>query len=271
MKTLIVVPARYGSTRFPGKPLAMIAGRSMVARVADAAIEAANALEDADYVVATDDQRIIDHCAELGLNAVMTPVDCESGTDRALAAVSALGASPEVIVNLQGDAPYTPAEMVIRCAKAVADSEHDCATPVVRLTWDALDRLRKNKETTPFSGTTCVRHTDGRAIWFSKNILPAIRREDKLRQQTSHSPVFRHVGLYAYKLKALERFTALPPSTYEQIEGLEQLRMLENGMTIEAVEVEEPEISLGGIDTQEDLTRLEATLAKLGLTDAPSD
>ena len=265
MRTLIVVPARYGSTRFPGKPLKEIAGRSMVLRVSDAAKAAAELMGDAEFVVATDDQRIMDHCAEAGVPVVMTPVDVATGTDRALAAVEALGVEPEVVINLQGDAPFTPAESVAAIGRAVLDSRDDAATPVVRLSWEALDALREHKLTEPFSGTTCICGTDGRALWFSKNVIPAIRKEEKLRVTAGLSPVLRHIGLYAYALPALRKFASLPESTYEVMEGLEQLRMLENGMSIRVVEVPEPLISISGVDTEADLALAERMLKEKGL------
>ena len=134
MKTLIVVPARYGSTRFPGKPLVEIAGRTMVSRVAAMASRAAAKLDDAASIVATDDTRISEHCRELGIDVVMTDPNVPSGTDRALAAVEAMGVSPEVVVNLQGDSPFTPPSHVVAVAKAAAQSGADAATPYVRLT-----------------------------------------------------------------------------------------------------------------------------------------
>ncbi len=260
MKALIVVPARYGSTRFEGKPLKLIAGRSMVSRVAETARKAAALMEDADYIVATDDERILEHCQDQDIKAVMTPVDVATGTDRALAAVDALGVFPEVVVNLQGDAPFTPPEMVAAVGLAAAEGAEDVATPVVRLSWNALDEMRAHKKTAPFSGTTCICGTDGRALWFSKNIIPAMRKEEKMREAGDLSPVLRHIGLYAYRLDALKRFADLPEAHYEQLEGLEQLRMLENGMTIRVVEVDEPEINIGGVDTQDDLDLLERML-----------
>ena len=265
MRTLIVVPARYGSTRFPGKPLMEIGGKSMVRRVAEAAARAGEIMGDADFIVATDDERIRSHCAESGIPVVMTPEDVATGTDRALAAVDALGVSPEVVINLQGDAPFTPPEMVSEIGLAVLESGDDAATPVVRLSWQALDDLREHKKTAPFSGTTCIVAPDGRAIWFSKNIIPALRREDKLRLTAGLSPVLRHIGLYAYSLEALKRFASLPESTYEVMEGLEQLRMLEAGMTIRVVEVPEPEVSISGVDTPEDLKLAERLLKEKGL------
>lgn len=265
MKTLIVVPARYGSTRFPGKPLQMIAGHSMVSRVACVAKNAAALMEDADYIVATDDQRILDHCTGEGLKAVLTPENIATGTDRALAAVEALGVTLDVVINLQGDAPFTPPDMVAAVGRAAAEGREDVATPVVRLSWQALDELRAHKVSAPFSGTTCICGPDGRAIWFSKMILPGMRKENKLRAAGGLSPVLRHIGLYAYRLDALKRFAALPEARYEELEGLEQLRMLENGMTIRVVEVDEPEISIGGVDTPEDLALAERLLKEKGL------
>ena len=265
MRSLIVVPARYGSTRFPGKPLHLIAGRSMVSRVADVARKAADLMDDADYVVATDDQRIMDHCAGEGLKAVLTPQDVATGTDRALAAVEALGMTPDVIVNLQGDAPFTPPEMVAAIGRAAASGEDDVATPVVRLSWSELDKMREHKLTAPFSGTCCICDPVGRAIWFSKMIIPGMRKEADMRKSSAVSPVLRHIGLYAYRLDALRRFAALPESHYEKLEGLEQLRMLENGMRIRVVEVDEPDVNIGGVDTPEDLALAERLLKEKGL------
>ncbi|KCZ92886.1 3-deoxy-manno-octulosonate cytidylyltransferase [Hyphomonas johnsonii] len=264
MKTLIVVPARFGSTRFPGKPLTLIAGRSMVSRVAAMAGKAAQALEDATYVVATDDARIETHCSALGVPVVMTDPALPSGSDRALAAADALGVAPEIIVNLQGDSPFTPPSHVAAVAQAALSSGADAATPYVRLTWEALDALRAHKRETPFSGTTLVHDAGGRALWFSKIILPAIRKEAALRAAGPLSPVCRHIGLYAFRLAALRRYVSLPEGHYEQLEGLEQLRLLENGMSIQCVEVEPDPIAIPGIDTPEDVALAERLILQHG-------
>ncbi len=264
MKTLIVVPARFGSTRFPGKPLTMIAGQSMVSRVAMMASKAAEMLDNAEYVVATDDVRIEAHCAERNIRVVMTDPALPSGSDRALGAVEALGASPEIIVNLQGDAPFTPPAHVHAVAEAAATSDADAATPYIRLDWAALDALREHKHVTPFSGTTLTHDLDGKALWFSKNILPAIRKEAQMRETQTHSPVCRHIGLYAYKLNTLRRYVSLPESRYETLEGLEQLRLLENGMSIQCVEVTPEDIAIPGIDTPEDVQLAERLIAEHG-------
>lgn len=264
MQTLIVVPARYASTRLPGKPLVMIAGRTMVSRVAAMAAQAAEALGNARHVVATDDARIETHCQDLGIPVVMTDPDLPSGTDRALAAATAMGAEPEIVVNLQGDSPFTPPAHVIAVARAARDSGADAATPYVRLTWDALDAFRKHKAETPFSGTTLVHDEAGRALWFSKNLIPAMRKEAALREKGRLSPVCRHIGLYAYRLASLRRYVSLPEGRYEQLEGLEQLRLLENGMSIQCVEVEPGQIAIPGIDTAEDVALAERLVAEYG-------
>ena len=262
MKTLIVVPARMGSTRFPGKPLKQLAGRSLVSRVGEIAQQAAEQLGDAQAVIATDHEDILTHCKEAGLTAVLTPADCRSGSDRALAAADHIAPEASTIVNLQGDAPFTRPSDVVAVARVCADAQSvSVATPYERLAWDALDQFRHQKQTTPFSGTTVLVSKAGEAIWFSKAILPAIRNEAQLRQTRAASPVCRHIGLYSYTRPALERFVDLPPSPFEQLEGLEQLRLLEAGIPIQCVEVASNPAPASGIDTPEDLARAEAWLS----------
>lgn len=261
MKTLIVIPARHGSTRFPGKPLHLINGVSMLVRTARVALRAGQAAG-ARVVVATDDPRIRDHANAEGIEAVMTESALPSGTDRALAAMHLVEPNADFIVNLQGDAPLTPVGHV--AALISHASKADVVTPVVRLSWEALDNLRERKRTTPFSGTTCVRGADGRAIWFSKTIQPAIRNEAKLRGQQEMSPVLQHIGLYGYARKALQRIADLPLSHYEELEGLEQLRFLENGLSVYAVDVDPSPLPMSGVDTPEDAAHVEAMLAKHG-------
>ncbi len=263
-QTLIVVPARYASARLPGKPLIKIAGIAMVERVAIMAARAADALGNAASIVATDDDRIAAHCEARAIPVVMTDPDLPSGTDRALAAINALGAKPDVIVNLQGDSPFTPPAHVIAVARAAMKPGVDVATPYVRLTWEALDDLRAHKLKTPFSGTTLIVTPEGRALWFSKNIMPAMRKEAALRKTSALSPVNRHIGLYAYRRAALERYVRMPESPYEKLEGLEQLRCLENGLYVEAVEVTPDRIAIPGIDTADDVALAERLVAEFG-------
>lgn len=261
---LVVVPARYGSTRLPGKPLLAIAGRTLLERVVDVGRRAIALAGGAELVVATDDERVADHARALGCEAVMTDPGIASGSGRAYAAASTRPHAPGIVVNLQGDAPFVPPSVVARMIDALRESRSGVATPVVRLDWDALDALRAHKVAAPFSGTTCVRLADGRAAWFSKAIVPAIRDEAARRAHEPLSPVYRHLGVYAYRLDALARFEALSPGVYETIEGLEQLRFLENGIEVTTVEVPAPRHPMSGIDGPRDVALAEALIARLG-------
>lgn len=264
MSDIIVIPARYGSTRLPGKPLIKIAGRTLLERIVNVARQAAELVTEIEIVVATDDKRICDHAEVLGCEAIMTASEISSGTGRALAAVASRSPEPNVVVNLQGDAPFIPASAVVELLRAARSHRAAVTTPVVRLGWTELDAMRRHKVQTPFSGTTCIRGEDGRALWFSKAIIPAIRGEQQLRAAGPWSPVLRHLGLYAYRLDAIRRFEATPPSTYEILEGLEQLRFLELGMDVMTIDIARPHHSMSGIDTIEDIALAESVIRQDG-------
>lgn len=258
---LIVVPARFASTRLPGKPLLRLAGRTLLERVVAHARQAAEELGHCDVLVATDDERIAAHAAEIGARVAMTAPDLDSGTVRAAAAAAQCATRPARVVNLQGDAPFIPAAMVTALMRTLREGTADVATPVSQLDWARLDRLRDHKRTAPFSGTTCIRAADGRALWFSKAIIPAIRIEAALRRHPL-SPVWQHLGLYGYTMAALEWFASAAPGHYEVLEGLEQLRFLENGWRVATIAVDLPAHHLSGIDTPEDLAKAERALAE---------
>jgi len=264
MSALIVIPARYGSTRLTGKPLHPIAGRMLIERVAGVAMAAARALGDADVLVATDDLRILDAVNELGLHVVMTSEEITSGSGRALAAMRATGKAYELVVNLQGDAPFTAPAHIVAMVREALVNDADVTTPVVQLDWSRLDALRRHKQTAPASGTTCIRTGDGRALWFSKSVLPFMRKEAELRQSVPLSPVLQHLGLYCYRPTALEAFEAAEPSHYEVLEGLEQLRLLELGLDVRAVVVEPARITMSGVDSPADVERAEQLIAEHG-------
>jgi len=260
---LIVVPARFGSTRLPGKPLIKIAGHTLLERVYAIAQQASAIAGDCEVVIATDDDRIAEHASALGAEVAMTSASLNSGSERAFAAATQRTVAPELVINLQGDAPFIPPSIVADLVRTLRDGDSDVATPVYRLDWDRLDHLRRHKETAPFSGTICIRANDGRAIWFSKTIIPAIRDETKLRNEP-FSPVWQHMGLYGYRLPALEWFASAGASYYEQVEGLEQLRFLESGRTVMTVEVGAPDYGPSGIDSPADVALAEAAIAQLG-------
>lgn len=264
MTTAIIIPARYGSTRLPGKPLAVIAGKTMLHRVVDIGRQATSGNGDVDLLVATDDDRIAAHCRDLGVDFIMTSPDCPTGSDRVLAAAEKTNKDYRILIGLQGDAPFTPPEALRALIDAFKkNSSFEVVTPVVRLRWDELDTLREAKKSTPFSGTTAVIDESGRALWFSKNILPAIRKEYGLRKQSDFSPVYQHLGVYGWRRDILKKFVTLKQGYYETLEGLEQLRLLENGINVQTVVIEAGQgLAHTGIDSPEDLARAETLLKR---------
>ena len=261
MKIAIIIPARYGSTRFPGKPLALLNGKAMIDHVYDLAVTAAASYKDVQVMIATDDNRIKTHCDNQGRQVLMTSENCKTGSDRVLEAAIKLSDEPDIVVNLQGDAPLTPISAIKAVIRAFhVEPETQVATPVQQLTWNDLDRLRRNKQTTPFSGTTAVIGKNDRALWFSKNILPAMRKEDKYRHGGELSPVYQHLGLYGYRLEVLKKFVNLPEGKYEALEGLEQLRFLENDISLKCVYISQDEVVNSGVDSPEDIDRAEVLL-----------
>jgi len=269
IKTLIVIPARYASTRFPGKPLENINGVSMIRRTAQIAKKIISNQINCDYVVATEDVRIKDHCDNYGINCLMTSRSHSSGSDRILEACliseKIYNIDYSFIINLQGDAPFTPPSYIEIIIKELHNGAK-VVTPTINLSWVDLDKLRKRKLVVPFSGTTVMKNHSNDALWFSKNIIPAIRNEANLMKTSKYSPVYQHVGLYGYTKETLKTFTKLPMSNYERLEGLEQLRLIENGIKIKCVEVESTHINIGGIDTPNDLKESESLLLKYGDT-----
>jgi 3-deoxy-manno-octulosonate cytidylyltransferase (CMP-KDO synthetase) len=274
MKTLIVIPARLGSTRFPDKPLAMINGRSMLSWVTGLAEKARElylsdhaSTDDAkskklvDIVVSTEHERVMQHATDIGVRAVITSEACVTGSDRAWATCQALNQSYDAVINLQGDAPLTPPHFITEVIRLLNSPDVQVATPAIKLTWEELDSLRQNKTTTPFSGTTVIINKSGRALWFSKNIIPALRSETQLRSTSPLSPVLRHVGIYGFRPAVLEKFAGLPQGTYETHEGLEQLRLLENDIPIHVAIVDHRgQPCFTGVDSPEDIGRVEALL-----------
>ena len=216
--------------------------------------------------VATDNAEIQKHAQKIDAACVMTSEKCATGSDRALAAAQKLKHRPDFILNLQGDAPFTEPLAIKKIIEAFHDNpEHEVVTPVHNLSWRDLDRLREAKKTTPFSGTTAILTPAAQAVWFSKNILPAIRGEEELRTKSEYSPVYQHVGLYGYRTDILEKFCASAPSPYETLEGLEQLRLLENDIKIQTVDVDiAPGQIQSGIDSQEDIDRAERRIEQYG-------
>lgn len=264
---LLVIPARYASTRLPGKPLVKIAGVEMIRRVADIADYICRHNESCDYVVATDDRRIMTFCQESQIQVCMTSETCRSGTERCREAASLSKKTPELIVNLQGDNLLCPPWVIQQLIDAWRSEEGDVFTPCIRLNWEEYDRLVEAKRSTPYSGTTVLVDAKGFALAFSKNMIPAVRKPEKARVVSPLSPVRRHIGLYAYTREALETYFSLPESPYEagMVEGLEQMRFLYNGVKVKIVETDyRGRKSTSGVDSPEDVARVEDILREYG-------
>lgn len=234
----------------------------MLSRVASIAQQAAQNFKNVTIAVATEDARIEEHCGQIGIPCVMTSDNCRTGSDRVLEAATQMGGEFDFVVGLQGDAPFTPVEAPVKMLETyIGDPDIEVVTPIVQLRWAELDALRESKKVTPFSGTTCVTDAKGRALWFSKNILPAIRKEGELRRD-EFSPVFQHIGLYGFRFDVLRKFVTLPEGQYERLEGLEQLRLLENGISVQTVTLKvDAGMAQAGVDSPEDVERAERILA----------
>lgn len=243
----IVIPARYASTRLPGKPLLDLCGKPMVLRVVDQArkVQGFDSL-----CVATDDQRIAQVCCDAGVDVVMTSIDHPSGTDR-LAEVARIKdwSADDVVVNIQGDEPLLPPVLVEQVADLL-DTHPQCAMATL------CEPVVKLEEFTRSSIVKVVRSQTGEALYFSRASIPFDR--DGFKESIQHVPetARRHLGLYAYRVGLLQDYVTWPMGVLEQFESLEQLRVLEQGRRIA---IADAQVSLpAGVDTPEDLLRLRA-------------
>lgn len=255
-KTLIVIPARMASTRFPGKPKAMIAGRSLLERV----WRVASSVPGVDVVVGTPDEELVAFAASFGAKAVLTPESAgKTGSDCAAFVSGKLGGVHDFVLNLQGDAPLVPPWVVEAVVTTLArEPEAAVATPIFHLKDEALSRFLESKKAGSLTGTTCVFDARGYAMYFSKGVIP------NLRTPGDEPPVYRHVGLYGYRREALEKFAALPQGVFEKAEGLEQLRALEHGIPMRAVLVDLKGRTLASIDHPDDVAYAEEIIAREG-------
>jgi 3-deoxy-manno-octulosonate cytidylyltransferase (CMP-KDO synthetase) len=264
MSNVIVIPARFASTRYPGKPLVQLRGasgvaKSLIRRSWDAACSARGADR---VVVATDDDRIADHARGFGAEVVMTPAACRNGTERCAAALPQL-AGADLIVNLQGDAPLTPPWFVEALIEGMAGaSAFAAATPVLRCDAEAHRRFTEDRAAGRVGGTTAVFDRNGRALYFSKEVLPYTGR---MFTDDQSCPVFHHVGVYAYRPDALRAYASWPEGRLETWEGLEQLRFLENGSAVKCVEVDGRGRAFWELNNPVDVDRVEAALRDAGI------
>ncbi len=246
MKYIGIIPARYASTRFPGKPLALLGGKPVIQRV----YEQVRGILDEAYV-ATDDERIVRAVKAFGGKVVMTSEFHRSGTDRCYEAFTKIGAGYDVVVNIQGDEPFIQPSQLASIKACFEDASTHIATLVKPFSADDSFELLEN-----VNSPKVVVSKNWNALYFSRSIIPYVRngeRKDWLKQHT----YYKHIGLYAYRAEVLKEITALPQSSLELAESLEQLRWLENGYNIK---VGVTEVETIGIDTPQDLMNAELFL-----------
>ncbi len=248
MKILGVIPARFASSRFPGKPLADLLGKSMVQRVY---LQCTKSKRLRDVVVATDHQEIFDHVVSFGGNACLTSDQHPSGTDRCCEAMQLNKSTYDFVVNIQGDEPFIdPQQIDLLCSSL--ESSTELATLIQKI--KTMDQLLSPNE------AKVVLNTSQEALYFSRTPIPFVQKAEP-NEWLSKTTFYRHVGLYAYRTDILKRITQLPVSELEKAESLEQLRWIENGFTIKTVETDAEEGMC--IDTPEDLEKARAYLKSI--------
>lgn len=261
MSAVIFIPARYASTRYPGKPLVELKGATGEAKsLIQRSWEAAKAVKGADAVyVLTDDSRIAEAARGFGADVLMTSENARNGTERCAEGVAQLATAPDCVVNLQGDAPLTPAWFVEALIERMADPAVRMATPILRCDAETLTNFVTDRQNGRVGGTTAVARADGTALYFSKEVLPFVGSLE------TPPEVWHHVGVYAYRPEALEAYMSWPEGPLEKAEGLEQLRFLENGVPVTCVPVEGKGRVFWELNNPVDVARIEGVLAKEGI------
>lgn len=268
MDTVIIIPARYASMRYPGKPLATLRGASGTARslLERSLIAGRRAVAEAGggigLYVATDDDRIADEADRLGAEVILTSDTCRNGTERVAEALANAGLSPQIVVNLQGDAPLTPPHFVTALIDHMrANPATGIATPILRCDEESVRNFIADRAAGRVGATTVVANRLGQALYFSKEVIPFTNAKGVVDGTV---PVFHHVGLYAYRPAALAAYTAWPQGSLEVLEGLEQLRFLENGHPVDVVEVTAPGAKFWELNNPSDVPLIEGYLAQMG-------
>ena len=263
MNAVILIPARFQSSRYPGKPLVGLKGAGGTSKpLIQRSVEAARRVAGISGVyVVTDDERIADACTNFGVGVLLTSTQCRNGTERCAEALDQLH-DPDVVINFQGDALLTPAHFVEALIERMKDEDVDVATPAIRLRSPEVRTLQQEEAQGRVGGTSVVTDNAGRALYFSKRLVPHLPMG---ALDGDMSPVRLHVGVYAYRPKALAAYAEMPPSELEQLEGVEQLRFLAAGIPMAVVDVEPPSFPLRELNNPEDVGPIEDALASAGL------
>jgi 3-deoxy-manno-octulosonate cytidylyltransferase (CMP-KDO synthetase) len=265
MNSVILIPARYASSRYPGKPLVELKGAGGSAKpLILRSVEAARRVRGISGVfVVTDDERIADTCTKYGVGVIMTSPECRNGTERCAEALSSLH-DPDLVINFQGDALLTPPGFVEALIERMREDEGALvATPAMRLRPDEVRALQTEEAAGRVGGTSVVTDAQGRALYFSKRLIPHLPAGSL--EAHPLSPVRLHVGVYAYRPSALDLYVSTPVSELETLEGLEQLRFLVAGVSVAVVDVETPPFALRELNNPEDVAPIEQALAEAGL------
>lgn len=248
MKFTVVIPARYSSSRLPGKPLMDICGKTMIVRVAEQALKAGAKR----VVVATDDERIAEACSGTNVEVCMTSKDHNSGTERIAEVVDKLGlADDEIVVNVQGDEPLIPPENIQQTAKLLEETKAPMSTLCVKI---------EGEEVFDPNCVKVIMNANKEAIYFSRAPIPYERNNFRAGIKTAKDGHARHIGIYGYRAGFIREYISMPPCALENIECLEQLRVLFYGRSI-AVDYAQKDPQVG-VDTMEDLEKVRAIIAK---------
>lgn len=264
MNSIILIPARYGSSRYPGKPLVELKGaggaaKPLILRSVDAARRVSGV---SGVFVTTDDERIADACTRYGVGVIMTSVDCRNGTERCAEAVKQLH-DVDLVINFQGDALLTPPAFVEALIERMdQDADALVATPALRLSSEEVRSLQAEEAAGRVGGTSVVTDVNSHALYFSKRLIPHLPSKSL---DGGSSPIRLHIGVYAYRPKALELYTATAPGELELLEGLEQLRFLAIGVPVAIVDVAPPQFALRELNNPEDVDPIEQALREAGL------
>ena len=265
MKAAILIPARFASSRYPGKPLVGLKGctgceKPLIQRSFEAAGRVPGVAE---VHVVTDDRRIADTVRGFGGSALMTSEAASNGTERCAEALGQLADDIDVVVNFQGDALLTPPGFVTALLDQLeTDPAAEVATPAMRQRAEEVRKLQAEEAAGRVGGTSVVVDGEGRALYFSKRLIPYLPAR---ALDTEMSPVRLHIGVYAYRRSALASYVATPPTELEELEGLEQLRFLVAGVPVHVVEVATPAFTLRELNNPEDVSPIEDALAMAGL------
>ena len=242
MKFLAIIPARYASTRFPAKPLAILGGKPVIQHVYERISKVLDA------VVATDDERICDAVKAFGGRVVMTSTEHRTGTDRCLEAYHNFGVEADVVINVQGDEPFIAEEQIRVLMQCFDNTQTDIATLIKPFPVDTKFDVLSNPNT-----PKVITNPQGQAVYFSRSVIPYLRGQNE-NEWASLRTYYKHIGIYAYRIEVLKQITQMSQTPLELAESLEQLRWLENGLTIQTAITN---IETIGIDTPKDLVKAE--------------